>query len=140
MAKQIIRGDSYETLRPLYQYELLDDASAPLDLTSCTIMVTFKPTVTTIEADANDTTAVITHEIQISGAGAVTFQDGLYVVGTVAGGTLEQRLTPAETIALPVNTELHGDLQLIDANGEVFTWIFEETLIAIDGLTHRAPN
>ncbi len=140
MAKQIIRGDSYETLRPLYQYELKDENDDPFALNGCTIMVTFKPAITTIEADGDDTTARIAHEIQVAGGGSITYQNGLYVVGVVADGKIEQRLTPAETIDLPVGVELVGDIQLIDSNGEVFTWLFDEKLLAVDGVTNREPN
>lgn len=137
MSKQIIRGDSYETSRPLYQYSFLDDTSGPLDLTGCDIMITYKPVITAIEDDSTDATAVIKHELKIGAGGSVEFQQGIYLVGTIADGTVEQRLTPTETTSLPVGVILYGDIQLIDANGEVFTWIFEETLLAIDGVTNR---
>ena len=138
--KIIIRGDSYGLRRPIYTYTFLDDNLDPMDLRGYKILVTFKPAVTPIETDGSDTTAKIKHELQISLAGTVTVQTGLYLVGAATGGIIEDRWSKSETAALPVNTSLFGDIQLTDPDGEVFTWIFDETVKAIDGLTHRNPS
>jgi hypothetical protein len=141
MPKEIIRGDSYGASRPVYIYTLVDELLAPLDLTGYTIQTTYKPAITTIEEDASDTTAEIMHEIQFDGSGNVVYQDGIYIPtgSTVADGILHDRLTKVETAALPVGTELTADLQVTDPSGEVFTWLFDDTLVARDGVTHRAP-
>jgi hypothetical protein len=137
--KIIIRGDSYGLRRPIYTYEFLDADQDPLDLRGYKVQVTFKPAITTIEADGTDTTAKVKHEVQFGLGGAIVYQNGLYLVDTVLDGIIEDRWTKTETAALPVDTTLYGDVQLTDPNGEVFTWLFDETVKAVDGLTHRSP-
>lgn len=140
MARKIFRGDSYAIRRPLYTYTFQDEDLDPLSLNGCTIQITYKPSITTIESDSLDSTAVIKHEIKINGGGTVVSQTGLYLVGAATGGVIQERLTKVETAALPVDVELVGDLQLTDENGEVVTWLFDEKLMAVDGVTHRPPS
>jgi hypothetical protein len=142
MPKEIIRGDSYEADRPIYVFTFTDDALAALDLSGYKIQTTYKPAITTIEEDPTDATAEITHEIQFDGSGNVTYQNGLYLQsgGVAADGVIEDRLTKTETAALSVGVELVADLQMTDASGRVFTWIFDDTLVARDGVTHRDPT
>lgn len=138
--KTIYRGDSYGSNRALYTYTFVDPSLNPLDLRGYKIQVTFKPVITTIETDPNDSTAYIKHEIQFNLAGTVTVQNGLYVVGAATGGVIQQRLTKVETAGLIPNVEMVGDLQLTDPNGEVVTWMFADKLIAVDAVTNRPPT
>lgn len=136
--RTIIRGDSYGIRRPLYTLTLVDEVSAPFDLTSCTLRTTYKVVTTDPSDDPSDLTAPIKHEIVINGSGVAITEDGLYLVGPAINGVIEERMTAAETIALPLNVDLISDIQLTDQNGEIFTWLFTDTLKTIDGVTNRS--
>lgn len=138
--RTIYRGDSYGVRRPLFTYTLYDLVLAPFDLRGCSIQTTYKPEITTIEADGIDSSALIKHEIKISLAGSVTVQNGLYLVGDATAGVIQERLTKSETAALTPNIELVSDLQITDVNGEVITWVFADKLKAVDAVTNRAPS
>lgn len=135
--RTIIRGDSYGIRRPFYTITLVDIDSNPFNLTGCTIRVTYKPVINTPDDDPNDTTAAIKHDIVINGSGVVTSSTGISLEGAATAGELVERLTATETRALPLETPLFSDIELTDANGEVFTWMMEDTLMAIDAVTHR---
>ena len=50
---------------------------------------------------------------------------------------VEQRLTAAESRILPLGTALFSDIEVTDANGEIFTVKFADTLDTEEGVTHR---
>ena len=135
--RTIIRGDTYAIRRPLYTYTLVDVNNNPFNLTGCTIRTTFKPAVTDPNDDPNDATAAIKHTIIINGSGVATTTQGLYLVTTATSGQLKEYLTAVESRSLPVNVDLVSDVELTDGNGEVFTWLFSDTLRAVDGITNR---
>lgn len=140
MTRTIYRGDSYGVRRPFYVHTFVDKDMNPLDLAGCTIRTTFKTAITTPVVDPTDATAVIKHFITIDATGAVVDADGLYLDTTAAAGVLEERLTHAETLALPANTIFAGDAELTDENGEVFTFPTVEDIIAIDAYTNRTTD
>ena len=90
--------------------------------------------------DATDDTAAIKHELQISLAGEAVVSTGLSLESAATDGVVIERLTSAETTDMPIDTLLTGDLQLIDANGEILTWVFTETLKTVPAATNRAPS
>lgn len=134
--KIIIRGDSYTDLRPLYTYTLVNDQGQPFDLTGCTVRTTYKTETTDPNTDTTDATAAIAHDLIIDGGGNILSSNGLIVVGDVTSGVIEEYLTSAETLALPLNTSLSSDLELTTPN-EVVTFISDDTLKAIDAYTNR---
>lgn len=135
--RTVIRGDSYAIRRPLYTYTLVDDNANPFDLTGCTIRTTYKAALTAPETDPTDTSAAIKHTLIINGSGAATTEDGLHLVGAATNGVIEEWLTSTESRSLPLATSLLSDIELTDANGEIFTWLFDDTLIAADAVTNR---
>lgn len=135
--RTIIRGDSYGIRRPLFTLTLVDGSGNPFNLSGCTVRTTYKTAATDPVADPNDTNAPIKHFITINSGGTMTSNSGLFLVGAATAGVLQERLTAAESKAMPLNTELLSDVELTDQNGEVFTWLFTDTLKAIDGITNR---
>lgn len=136
----LIAGDSYQTRRAVFRYTLLTDTGAAFDLTGCTVRSTFKPALATITDDPTDTTAPIKATLIVSGAGAATTQTKLYLVGAATGGIVELRLSATETAALPLDTTLHGDAEVTDANGEVLTVLLVETVTVASGYTNRTTG
>lgn len=135
--RTIIRGDSYALRRPLWTITLVDENSNPFDLTGCTVRTTYKQTLTAPDADPTDTSADITHDITIDGTGTATAENGLYLIGLATAGVIEERLTAAESRVLPLATPLLSDVEVTDANGEIFTVKFADTLDTEEGVTHR---
>jgi len=135
--KTIIRGDSYGIRRPLFTITLVDELGDPFDLTGCTVRTTYKDVATDPNVDPDDANAPIRHSITINGSGVVTDTEGLTLVGLATAGVLQERLTAAESRLLPANMELISDVELTDQNGEIFTWLFTDTLKAVDGVTNR---
>jgi hypothetical protein len=135
--RTIIRGDSYGIRRPLYTLTLVDTNSAPFNLIGCTVRTTYKAITTDPTTDPQDSGAPIKHSITIALDGTVSAANGLVLVGAPEDGVLEERLTATESRLLPLNTELVSDVELTDQNGEVFTWLFTDTIKAIDGVTNR---
>lgn len=135
--RTIIRGDSYALRRPLWTITLVDELSNPFDLTGCTVRTTYKTTLTAPDADPTDTSADIKHDITIDGTGTPTAENGLYLVGLATAGVIEERLTAAESRVLPLATALLSDVEVTDANGEIFTVKFADTLDTEEGVTHR---
>lgn len=133
----IMAGDSYAIRRPLFTYSLVGPDNQPFDLTGCVVRTTFKPTILAQDDDPTDATAPIKHTLRVNGAGVVTESAGLALATTAAAGTIQERITAAETRALPLNVPLFSDVELTDANGEVFTWLFEDTLTVKSGVTNR---
>jgi len=134
----IIRGDSYGLRRPLYTIELLNVNGEPFDLAGCTIRTTYKPSPIQFSDDPEDVQAPIRHELKVDTAGVATVQSGLYMVGPATDGVIQERLTSQESLGLPLETVLYSDIELEDANGEIFTWITTETLKAVDAYTNRS--
>lgn len=135
--RTLIRGDSYATRRPLYRTQFYDTAGLPLNLTGCTIRTTYRPAPTAPIDDPNDSGAVIRHTLSVGTDGVIGTQDGLFIVGVVADGLVEERFTAAETRNLPLAQRLLSDIELTDARGEVTTWIMQEGIVTVDGYTHR---
>ena len=140
-AYEIVRGDSYAIRRPLFTYELVDDANDPFDLTSCTVRTTWKVTTTDPASDPTDATAVLKGLLVVNGSGTATTEEGLELVGLATAGTIVHRVTAAETLALSAGVTWESDVELIDAAGEKFTFLFSgDTLTAIDGFTNRTTG
>lgn len=135
--RTIIRGDSYGIRRPLYTLTLVDTNNNPFDLSGCTVRMTYKSVLTDPTTDPNDSNAPIKHSIVIAIDGTVTDSTGLVLVGDAADGVLEERLSASESRIIPANVELQSDVELTDQNGEVFTWLFTDTIKAVDGVTNR---
>ena len=135
--RTIIRGDSYALRRPLYTLTFVDELSNPFNLTGCTVRTTYKTASTSPADDPSDTNAPIKHTLTVDGTGTATLENGLYMIGLATAGVVEERLTATESRSLPLSTELLSDVELTDANGEVFTWVFTDTLLAVDGFTNR---
>ena len=142
--RTIIRGDSYALRRPLFLIELADIAGWAFDLTGCHVRTTFKPAA---DDDVTDATAVIQHEIVIAADGGVTTSTGLvlgemvddvFVALPATAGKLVHRLTKAESAAIPVGTAYISDVEVTDADEEVFTFLFEDTLTVVNGVTNRS--
>ncbi len=139
-SRVVIRGDTYSIRRPLYRITLLDDGGAPFDLSGSTVRSTFKPAPDNPADDPTDATAPIRHTLVVAANGTATTQAGLYLVGAAANGTIEQRLSATESAALPLGVKLVSDIELTDANGEVVTWLFTETLETREGITNRVTG
>ena len=140
MARTLIRGDSYAIRRPLYVITFVDDEATPLDLTGCTIRSTYKVAPTDPTIDDTDDGAYIKSTLVIDNDGDATTEDGLFLQSTASTGVVVQKLEASDTLALPLNIEIRGDIELTDPNGEVFTWILDEALVAIDGYTNRTEE
>lgn len=138
--RSIYQQDSYNFTRYLQRIEFFDDALNPMDLRGCTILVTYKPALVAVADDAEDATAAIKHELQISLAGEAVVSTGLSLESAATDGVVIERLTSAETTDMPIDTLLTGDLQLTDANGEILTWVFTESLKTVPAATNRAPS
>lgn len=137
--RTLIRGDSYALRRPLWRITFVNGDLTPYDLRGCTVLTTYKVAPTDPVTDPGDApaTALIRHGIAFDPAAlyAVPLREqGLVYVDN---GVIVERLTPVETLALPRGLALHGDVQLIDSNGEVFTWLLDATIAAVDGYTNR---
>lgn len=138
MNRIIIRGDSYGIRRPLYRITIFDDElMEPFNLSGCTVRTTYKPAKTTPQEDPTDETAPIKHTLVVDGSGTATTQNGIYLVGEAEAGIIEERLTAAESRTLPLDIPLFSDLEITDSNNEIFTFIQDGTLVAIDGYTNR---
>ena len=136
----VVRGDSYAIRRPLFPHALVDEVGEPFPLTNCTVRTTFKVSPTDPVADTTDETAVIKGTLIVDAVGVPTTQTKLFMVGAAADGTFELRLTASETRALPINAVWASDVELIDGNGETFTFFFTDTVSAIDGYTNRTSG
>lgn len=133
----IIRGDSYALRRPLFTYTLVDDLGQPFNLAGCTVRTTYKPEIYTIEDDPVDASAPIRHMMVVDINGTVTSSDGLALSGPAANGVVLDRFNSYDTKQIPPDVRHIGDLQLTDANGEIFTWTWVDGLIAVDSVTNR---
>lgn len=133
----IIRGDSYALRRPLYTYTIVDENSAPFPLEGCTIRTTYKPISISLDVDPDDQTAIIRHEIVIGEDGVPSVTNGLHLQGSSAAGIVVDRMSSTETKAFLPEIVYLSDLQLTDALGEVFTWIWVDGVLAIDAITNR---
>ena len=133
----IIRGDSYSLRRPLFTYSFVTNLGAAFDLAGCVIRTTYKPNVLGPADDPVDATAAIKHTLRVGSDGISTETDGIYLSGLATLGVVVERMTATETRTLPAGIALVSDLELTDANGEVFTWLFSDWLQNKDGVTNR---
>lgn len=142
MDKTVIRGDTYVLRRKLFYIEIVDEDLNPFDLAGCTVRSTFKAAPTDPSVDTTDTTGYIKATIVFNEAGTVTSSSGLALQdGTTAlDGMLVQTLTSTQSKALPVDVDLFSDVEITDADGEVFTVIMTGKLVAIDGYTNRVTG
>lgn len=138
--RTIVRGDSYATRRPLYVHTFVDDVGAPFDLTGCTVRSTFKTTTTDPSTDATDSTAVIKATLIVDGSGTATTETKMYLVGAATDGVCELRLSSSDTLALTTGTFWLSDVELTDANGEVFTFLYTDRLTSVNGYTNRTSG
>ncbi len=136
----IIRGDSYALRRPLFTHTIVDDLGAAFNLTGCTVRSTFKTETTDPNSDTTDSTAVIKATLIINGSGTAMTETKMYLVGAASAGVCELRLSASDTLALATGTQWSSDVEIIDANGEVFTFSFTDKLSAIDGYTNRTSG
>lgn len=147
--KTIVRGDAYAIRRPLFSYVLTQPNLTPFPLNGCTVRTTYKTVATAPTADPADASAAIRHFMVIDPQGVVTASSGL-VLGEMVGnafvarpasdGKFIHRLTAAESRLLPVGTPLLGDVEVIDANGEPTTFLFEDGLLVREGYTNRTTD
>ena len=133
----IIRGDSYALRRPLYTYTIVDENSAPFNLAGCTIRTTYKVQSAPISIDPDDQLAAIRHIMTVDLNGVATLTTGLYLSGPASAGIVHDRMSATETKTFTADAAYISDLQLTDANGEVFTWLWNDGVIAVDGITNR---
>jgi hypothetical protein len=133
----IIRGDSYALRRPLYTYTIVDDLGGPFNLSGCTVRTTFKTAISPIDLDPNDELAVIKHQVAVDLSGVAT-STGLVLQGPATAGIVRDHFTAAETRILQTDIRFVSDLQLTDAAGEIFTWMWDEGIMAIDSVTNRS--
>ncbi len=134
--RTIYRGDSYALRRPLWIHTLLNEAGTAFDLRGSTVRTTYRTTPASVDNDPTDAQAVITHNIVIDAAGVVTSQNGLFLQGAATAGILQERLTAAQTRALPL-ASLVSDIEVTDANAEKFSIVYPDKLITADAHTHR---
>ena len=132
----IIRGDSYAIRRPLYTFEFVDEDGAPFNLAGCTVRTTYKAQTTPIDIDPDDQLAIIRHSVTIDFDGMPS-PNGIYLKGAASEGVVVDRLSSTETKAFVPGTLYVSDVQLTDANDEVFTWLFSDGLRAVEGITNR---
>ena len=135
--RTIIRGDSYALRRPLYTYTLVDENLDPLNLAGCTVRTTYRSAPASVTEDPTDGSAVWKGTLKIDSNGVPTLTEGMALKGTAMEGVVEVRLSAEDSRKLPENLELISDLEVTDAQGEKFTFVFEEKLKAVDGITHR---
>ena len=122
----IIRGDT-----TYFTITLTDpDTSAAYDLTDCDVWVTMKR-----RASDPDDRAVYMATIEIDGTGAVTASDGLSLETTAAAGVLIQRIDQAASADFRPGTYM-VDVQVRDANGDVFTPLIAEDEVVTADVTH----
>ena len=137
MAREIIRGDSYAIKRPLYVYTIVDENLNPFNLAGCTVRTTYRSTPASISEDPNDESAIWTGTLVVSSAGTETYSKGLSLQGLANEGKVEVRLSAEDSRKFPLDKELISDFEITDSLGEVFTFEFEEKLVAVEGVTHR---
>lgn len=133
----IIRGDSYALRRPLFTYAFVADGGGPFPLEGCIVRTTYKPAILGPEDDPIDASAAIKHTLRVGSDGIPTETTGLFLSSTAAAGIVVERMTATETRTLPKGVALVSDLELTDANGEVFTWLFTDWLQNVDAVTQR---
>ncbi|MGC4107827.1 MAG: hypothetical protein QM753_16010 [Thermomicrobiales bacterium] len=136
----ILIGDSYGIARRLWEFQFADVNGAAYDLAACTIYTTYKTTLTDPQDDPDDDSALIRHFITFNASGVVTASEGLYLVGSASGGKIQERFTSAETIELPAGIDIQGDVRLIDANHETFTFPYLEVLVGVQSVTNRQQD
>lgn len=139
----IIRGDSYALRRPLYTYtlvEIVNDEFVPMNLAGCTIRTTYRKVPTSIQDDPTDESAIWKGTLKIDSNGVPQLVDGIVLKGLAQDGVVEVHLSDVVSRQLPANTPLISDLEVTDAQGEKFTFIFEEKLELRDGITHRLED
>jgi|SRR5690606_25231771 len=132
----IIRGDSYAIRRPLYTFEFVDEFGAPFNLAGCTVRTTYKSQIGPIDVDPDDQLAPVRHSITIDLNGVAT-PNGLYLKGPASAGVVVDRITSSESKEFQTDLMYISDVQITDANDEVFTWIFQDGIRAIDAVTNR---
>jgi hypothetical protein len=137
--RQITRGDDYWEGRFLYTIEVVDDALAPYAFTSCTIYSTWREEPVAPGLDGTDATAPLAASITFDGAGEVTDNHNLILpTGASADdGILILIADRSTTTNMPLADELHGDLQITNAQGMVETVYLIATLMTRDGYTSR---
>lgn len=142
---KITRGDSFLAGYALFTITCVTTGGAPFDLSGWEVRTTFKPAIVAIETDPTDTGADVAIKglLIVDGTGNPTTQNGLYLSGLATAGVLEQRLTSAQTQALPPTVALKSDLQFTFRNWDgvgndlVRTFTFTDTLAAQDSYTNR---
>ena len=136
----LIRQDSYSTRRPLFTHTFVDDQGDPFDLTGCTVRSTFKTATTDSQTDTTDSTAAIKATLIVDGTGTATTQTKMYMVGAATAGVCELRLSSADTGSLAVGTFFNSDVEITDANGEVFTFPMTDRIVITEGYTNRTSG
>ncbi len=138
--RTIIRGDSYGVRRPLYEHTLVDednDDLIPFSLKGCTVRTTFRAAPASVTEDPTDSTAIWKGTLSVDSAGVVTLSNGIVLAGTADDGQVEIHLSAEASRAFPAGVPLISDLEVTDALGEKFTFLFDEKIVAVDGVTHR---
>lgn len=138
--RTIIRGDSYTHRRPVFRITLTDSRGNPIDLSGHTIRATYKTRATSLEDDPLDIFAPIRHELVVDTMGVVIKENGLVLDGPARSGRIAEYLSTSETRSLPLESELYGDIEITDPYGNVFTYLLEDHLFAVDGYTHRSHS
>lgn len=139
--RSVYRGDDYYAdERPLFTTTFLNNQGGPFDLSGSGIVASYAVQVSTPQADPNDENADIRHEIQFDENGDVAYAVGFALPGggVAADGVIVETLTSQESLALQVGVPYLAGMTLIDAAGRRHTWLFDETLHAKDGITHRS--
>lgn len=140
IVRTIIRGDSYAIRRPLYTYHFVNDQGGPFDLTGCTVRTTYRDNNATPQEDPNDEVVVWKATLVVDNQGIPTLENGMKLATTAEAGTVLEQLSADASRLFPLGVELKSDIELTDAVGEKFTFLFEERIVAQDGVTHRRTD
>ena len=126
MAEPVIRGDSSIWAIPIVNADTLE----PHDLSGCTVWVTVKASIETPDEDA-----IYQHSMTVDIDGTVTHSDGMTLgEGGAASGIAIQELTPEESVLLTPGDCVY-DVQVMTANGRIFTPILNEEEVIVGDIT-----
>ena len=137
VTKRLFRGDDYSVTGEIFTFSILKADMTPLPLAGCTVQSTWREEPVAPNTDPDNEAAAISARISFDSSGAVQSSDGLALPPgkDATEGELMLVANRAVTAAMPVDTTLHGDVQVTDASGKRRTVLVVETITAEDAYT-----
>ena len=76
----------------------------------------------------------------VDGTGTATTETKMYLVGLATAGVCELRLSATDTGTMLTDTDFFSDVELTDANGEVFTFVMPDSIRVVEAYTNRTTG